>query len=226
MALSKLAPSMTFIAEVMNMEIYTHEVLTTRNHDLMSMRVLQLAQPMTFSDFFRSDVRDVYEQLVRRAKAKGKDNKKGGKMIKGSGNGELPISWTGTAQGELAEPLAATWGNGDDAKARHEAIVREYGNSIKKAKSAQIEHAAHPGGTDPNEKDHITVQYFDKNGGIIKDKNDWDSHHVYTNREKEVDLKPLIPPSLKANKYHMIFSDIVIYFQACSSRWHKHGSHR
>ncbi|KAI0784882.1 hypothetical protein C8Q75DRAFT_373938 [Abortiporus biennis] len=60
-------------------------------------------------------------------------------------------------------------------------------------------HAAHPGGTDPNEKDHITVQYYDKNGGIIKDKNDRDSHHVYTNREKEVDLKPLIPPSLKAN---------------------------
>ncbi|KAL4245792.1 hypothetical protein ABKN59_001661 [Abortiporus biennis] len=157
------------------------------------------------------DVRDVYEQLVRRAKAKGKDNKKGGKMIKGSGNGELPISWTGTAKAELAEPLAATWGNGDDAKARHEAIVREYGDSIKKAKSAQIEHAAHPGGTDPNEKDHITVKYFDKNGGIIKDKNDWDSHHVYTNREKEV-LVTGSPVTIHLFLFQTLFT---LYFALC-----------
>ncbi|KAI0784883.1 hypothetical protein C8Q75DRAFT_809771 [Abortiporus biennis] len=153
------------------------------------------AEPRSYAYARPIDVRDVYRQLVRRAKG---DKGKGGKVIKGSGNGELPIKWAGTAQGELAEPLAATWGKGD-AKARHEAIVREHGDNIKNAKSAQINHAAHPGGTDPNEKDHITVQYFDKNGGPIQDKNGWDSHHVYTNREKEVDLKPLIPATLKAN---------------------------
>ncbi|KAI0784854.1 hypothetical protein C8Q75DRAFT_372857 [Abortiporus biennis] len=161
------------------------------------------------SQYFTRDVpaydlelRDVVEDLVRRSRSpphgKGRGKGKGKAPAaprrskaksKPKFQKKMPVTWRNKAHQDLKHPLASTWKHGQNPKAMHEAIVRQHGkNKVPGAHGAQIFRGAHPGGHNPTEPDHITTKYFDKHGKKIHDADGNDLHHVYTGREKFMDV--------------------------------------
>ncbi|KAI0782035.1 hypothetical protein C8Q75DRAFT_896131 [Abortiporus biennis] len=136
------------------------------------------------------ELRDIAEQLVRRAEEH-LVRRTGG--ARGHWNKVLnAIKFTQAAKKDLKYPLASTWGKGEDPKQKHEEIVDKHAHNVPGAHKATILRGAHPAGSDPKEKDHITANYHDQSGSNIKDQAGRKTHHVYTDREKQgIDVKKL-----------------------------------
>ncbi|OSX56240.1 hypothetical protein POSPLADRAFT_1037540 [Postia placenta MAD-698-R-SB12] len=93
----------------------------------------------------------------------------------------LSIWWSRNARNDLTSQTSAEWG-GHQPQAYQEALVRQYWArtpAVAHATGAKIIRAAHKGGTNPREPDHITVGFKDANGDEINDH----AYHVYTGRQ-------------------------------------------
>ncbi|KAI0782036.1 hypothetical protein C8Q75DRAFT_538607 [Abortiporus biennis] len=142
-------------------------------------------------DEFDLELRDIAEQLVRRAEEHLVRRASGG--ARGNWKKVLhAIKFTQAAKKDLKHPLASTWGKGEDPKQKHEEIVDKHAHNVPGAHKATVVRGAHPAGSDPKEKDHITTKYHDHAGKDIKDQAGRSTHHVYTDREKQgIDVKKL-----------------------------------
>ncbi|PPQ84499.1 hypothetical protein CVT24_006693 [Panaeolus cyanescens] len=90
---------------------------------------------------------------------------------------ELIVQFTGPAEADIAKMDASHFG-GMDPKAYHVKAVQDYQSTstdpiVQAAKKARVRAAAHSGGTDPNEKEHLTVSYH-------KTKSQNTTVHIYT----------------------------------------------
>ncbi|KAI0784880.1 hypothetical protein C8Q75DRAFT_373799 [Abortiporus biennis] len=163
------------------------------------------------------ELRDLISRLVRRggprshAKANARPSThrkphveppKEHEHVHHSGNEhKVPVSWKKGAVEEMKLPLSQKWGKNQDPVQKHEEIVRNHAHKISGAHSAVIHHAAHPGGSKPTEKDHITAGILNHNGSPIKNPEGYPRHHVYTDRENHINLKPFLTPGLKDTKF-------------------------
>ncbi|PPQ99423.1 hypothetical protein CVT24_005410 [Panaeolus cyanescens] len=93
---------------------------------------------------------------------------------------QITIVWADAAKEDIKGKTAKDFG-GVDPTTFHEQKVQQYWTAnhakpeIKEATKARIRRGAHPGGSDVNEPDHITVS-FRKGAKELK------TEHVYTNR--------------------------------------------
>ncbi|KAI0784865.1 hypothetical protein C8Q75DRAFT_809753 [Abortiporus biennis] len=193
-----------------DVELYERDYVPTdiyaRDYD-----VQYFARDVSAPDLELRDILgDVVEELVRRGVTKSKKISKASSKKPAASRHRpspkikapagppkhIPVAWRGKATADLKHPLASTWKHGEDAKKKHEEIVRDHAKThVTSAHGAQIFRAAHPGGFNPTEKDHITTKYFDHKGKKIHDAAGHDLHHVYTGREKDTDLSKLHGPS-------------------------------
>ncbi|OSX56241.1 hypothetical protein POSPLADRAFT_1050766 [Postia placenta MAD-698-R-SB12] len=92
----------------------------------------------------------------------------------------LNFKWSKNAEDNLKSQTAEEF-HGQDPKTAQENIVKDYWQrtaAVAHATTAKIIRAAHKGGTDPTEPDHITVGFKDAK------KNEFSgyAYHVYTGR--------------------------------------------
>jgi len=98
----------------------------------------------------------------------------------------LSVSYTGPAKAQLqalvnSDPV--TFPTLATAEQWHETIIDNFATqqaTLSTANKARVRAAAHSGGTDPHEAEHITVDY--KNGNNIISSPHGGAWHVYTGR--------------------------------------------